>query len=231
MITNVINSKLLVDNKAWSISFLLPKEEWNISDKYHLIKIKDIAEERKGHFNCLADDININYIGLENIEGTTGRLVGFEPRSASDIKSISKIFRKGDILLGRLRPNLNKVFYNDSIQEGVCSTEILVLIPRAEKVNPVYLSALLRTQIVNERIISLVKGASLPRVGIQDLMEMEVPLPDLNLQNQMSKQIMEYYQKLEECYRNILQIPTEIDSMLSEDFLYKSLQTAPCNIK
>lgn len=219
MIINILDKNTFLSNNAWSIQFFLPKEELNISDKYRFVRLKDIVTERKGHTSLEKVENDINYIGLENIESKTGRLIGFEPKMSSDIKSTSKIFSKGDILFGRLRPNLNKVFFNDVIEQGVCSTEILVLIPNRNIVNPQYLAAILRTDIVNQRIISLVKGAALPRVGIQDLLQMEIPLPCMEIQDEIAAKLKKQYAELEECYKLIVDIPIQIDEMISKDFL------------
>lgn len=217
MVVNIVDSETFLLNKAWSIQFFLPQEELNISEDYIMVKMRDIVQERKGRNSY--DEAIINYVGLENIESKTGRLVGFNAKDAKKIKSSSKVIRKGDILFGRLRPNLNKVFYNDIIDEGVCSTEILVLTPNADKVNPIYLAAVLRTEIVNQRIINLVKGAALPRVSIHDLLELEIPLPSLSHQNEIAEKIKGYSQELEECYKRIVNIPGELDQLLSNDFI------------
>ena len=56
----------------------------------------------------------ITYIGLENISQNTGQLVGnVVVDIPTDIKSTKNRFRSGDILYGRLRPNLNKVWLAD----------------------------------------------------------------------------------------------------------------------
>ena len=216
MRVNVVDNETFLLNKAWSIQFFFLQEEINISEDYTMVKMRDIVYERKER-NSYEQAI-INYVGLENIESKTGRLVGFHPEDATEIKSVSKVFKKGDILFGRLRPNLNKVFYNDIIDDGICSNEILVLMPNVDKVNPVYLSAILRTEIVNQRIINLVKGAALPRVSIHDLLDLEIPLPSLFQQNNIAKKIKLYCKELEECYKRIVNIPRELDQMLSNDF-------------
>lgn len=77
-------------------------------------------------------DPNVNsgkvvYIGLENLEKNTGQLTGEIFHEYSSIKSTKAKFKKGDILYGKLRPNLNKVHLSE--YDGICSTDILVLRP------------------------------------------------------------------------------------------------------
>ncbi len=52
----------------------------------------------------------VNYIGLENIESNTSQLVGDIKVNFSEIKSNKSVFRKDDILYGKLRPNLTLKF-------------------------------------------------------------------------------------------------------------------------
>jgi len=45
-----------------------------------------------------------NYVGLENIESNTGKLVNFSVSTGIDIKSTKIAFKKGMVLYGKLRP-------------------------------------------------------------------------------------------------------------------------------
>ena len=62
------------------------------------------------------------YIGLEHIEKDTGRLT--IDVTESTINTIKNKFYTNQILYGKLRPYLNKVYL--ATQSGVCSTDILV---------------------------------------------------------------------------------------------------------
>lgn len=213
MLVNVIDSITLFKEKSWSIMMLFPHDELQVNEDFKLVKLGDLVKERKENMGTEKDG-DLNYVGLENIESGTGRLVNFSPKPASDIKSGSKRFELGDILYGRLRPNLNKVFLNEVISNGRCSTEILVLEPDIKKVNPMYLSELLRTKEMNTRIIDLIKGAALPRVNISDLLALEVPLPKLDKQNDMANMIKKKRIELEEHIRQAEIIPIELNKMI-----------------
>lgn len=66
------------------------------------------------------------YIGLEHINPGSRTLVDMAPSSVS--QSTNGVFAKGDILFGKLRPNLRKVVQVDC--DGFCSTDFLVLRPK-----------------------------------------------------------------------------------------------------
>ena len=67
------------------------------------------------------------YIGLEHIEQQTLSLVGHG--YSSDVGSQKQKFYQGDILFGKLNPNLRKVVVAPF--DGICSTDIWVVKPKA----------------------------------------------------------------------------------------------------
>lgn len=136
----------------------------------------------------------INYIGLENISQDSGRLVGNTVnRDPASIKSLKNVFGPNQILYGKLRPNLNKVWLSD--RDGICSTDIFVLEPKAGEVDPILYSYLLRDHRFNELVMSQVKGAQLPRIGWKSLESILIPLPPLDAQEEIVAEI-EGYQKV-----------------------------------
>ena len=63
------------------------------------------------------------YVGLEHLRSMSPRLAGTSPASVSD--STNGVFESGDILFGKLRPNLRK-----SVQVafgGFCSTDLIIM--------------------------------------------------------------------------------------------------------
>jgi type I restriction enzyme S subunit len=111
-------------------------------------------------------------VALESIESYTGRLI--ETEIESDSNGIT--FEQGDILFGKLRPYLVKVWLAD--RDGESIGDIFVLRP-VELVSPRYLAPLLR----EDKLIALLNGAScgskMPRVGWDFMGGIGVPLPPL----------------------------------------------------
>ena len=137
----------------------------------------------------------INYIGLEHISQSSGHIDGDvnldNPRK---IKSLKNVFQPGDILYGKLRPNLNKVWLSD--RSGICSTDIFVLRP-IDKVGvlPALYARVFRSSLFNRIVMSQIKGAQLPRIGWQSFANIEVPLPPLDVQREIVEEI-EGYQRV-----------------------------------
>ena len=136
----------------------------------------------------------ITYLGLENITQNTGNINGdIVSQDPSNIKSLKNVFKPRDILYGKLRPNLNKVWLAD--RNGICSTDIFVIRGHAGKVEPALYAYLFRTEKFNDAVMSQLKGAQLPRIGWTSFAELQIPLPPLDVQKEIVAEI-EGYQKV-----------------------------------
>lgn len=215
MYYNIISSNILKQANAWSSASFLSCKDIEVNEQYTLFNLGSVATERRKLVNPESFDGKINYAGHENSEASTGRLINFSPKNSAEVKSSCKTFYKGDILYGRLRPTLNKVWLNTMIDEGLCSTEIIVLNPKIDIIEPLYLAELLRTGAINARIIDLIKGAALPHVNVNDLLSIKIPIPDMNAQNELCKSIAAKRNELEIHLKKAQQIPGEIDSLLT----------------
>lgn len=130
----------------------------------------------------------INYIGLGNITSHIGDLGDFSPVKGEQILSSSPTFNQGDILFGRMRPYLNKVWLAEF--DGVCSGEVVVLKPNKQKVDPRFLQTLLLSQVTLNQVLPLQSGTSLPRVSASDILSIKLPIPqDLYKQVEIGDEI------------------------------------------
>ena len=105
----------------------------------------------------------VKFLGLESISSKTGEY----QESIPPLKYKSQVieFRCGDVLYGKLRPNLRKVMVAPF--DGYCSTEILVLRPKV--VSAEILAAILRCDELYFRITQSKSGTVMPRVHERDL--------------------------------------------------------------
>jgi type I restriction enzyme S subunit len=118
------------------------------------------------------------YVGLEHIESRTGRLLrdAEDVTEGSDILSIKTAFKAGDILYGKLRPNLNKVHL--AAQDGICSTDIWVL-RTSESLLPDFALRYLRSPAIYVRAAQLAAGANLPRLSADAFDRLPIRFPTL----------------------------------------------------
>ena len=75
------------------------------------------------------------FIGLEHIEAHTMRLLS--TANTGDVRSSGSYFGRGDVIYGRLRPYLNKVYTTNST--GLASGEFIVF-PSQPNLDNAYLS-------------------------------------------------------------------------------------------
>lgn len=143
---------------------------------------------------------DIYYIGLENIESNTGKIVGNPLTKYSTIKSNKNVYNKGDILYGKLRPNLNKVYLAQ--EDGICSTDILVLRCKDPELNK-YFAYYFRTKKFNDEVVKTVSGQQLPRTKWNLIESIKVAVP------KDKEKVISQIEKIEQA---ILVEQTKIDS-------------------
>lgn len=100
------------------------------------------------------------YVGLEHIDSGSLKLRSLAFGDAS--KGANFIFRPGDILFGKLRPNLKKVAQADV--DDYCSTEILVLRPRSE-IHPRFAAWIMNSEHVLREAEASTEGTRMPRTS------------------------------------------------------------------
>ena len=155
---------------------------------------------------------NFNYIGLENIESNSGMLINFTKKLGENIKSSKFIFRKEDILYGRLRPYLNKVWLAEF--DGICSTDIWVFRSKQDCVLPLVLANILRSKEILMKTSSFMTGSNLPRVRKDYFDSIKIALPPLEIQQKIvekpyavqeyKKKLLDQKQKLQELFESVL---------------------------
>ncbi len=123
------------------------------------------------------------FIGMEHVEAHTMKLLGTVP--AQTMKSSSVHFQPGDVLYGRLRPYLNKVYRPDC--EGLCSAEFIVF-PTTEGVDGKYLQYFLNSNDFVTFATHLNEGDR-PRVDFKQIAPYPFPLPPLPQQRRIVEAI------------------------------------------
>jgi type I restriction enzyme, S subunit len=117
------------------------------------------------------DALHLPYIGMEQVEAHTMRLLGTV--EASSMKSSANRFFPGDVLYGRLRPYLNKVYL--ATFEGICSPEFIVM-PRTAGLAPQYL----RYRLNAHDFVAFARhlnAGDRPRVDFEQISDFTVALP------------------------------------------------------
>lgn len=217
---HALRSNTPVDAIPLTTGLIVPKEkiaangDWNLSgERYRegavaasawpFVRLGDVF--RKGYETVLPESLQgpVTYLGLENISQGTGEIVGtVVVEKPADVRSLKNVFKPRDLLYGKLRPNLNKVWLAD--RKGICSTDILVLEAIEELADAALYSHLFRSRRFNDAVLGLIKGAQLPRIGWSSFAEIPIPLPPLGVQREIVAEI-EGYEKVIKGARAVLE--------------------------
>ncbi len=190
---------------------------------YPCIRLADLIRERKGSLDPQKySNREFYYIGLENVQSLTGDIVGEPTKLGHDIRSRSKIFSSGDILYGRLRPYLNKVYLcSDDIINGICSNEFFVLTPDTARILPNLMRMILTSSLVQDLICKLQSGSALPRIQVADLLNITIPLPPLKDQQALENLIIEQVQYRRKLSRELQELPYTLLNSIERSLLEK----------
>ena len=110
------------------------------------------------------------FIGLENVEGSTGRLIETESEYE---EGIYDVFRKGDVLFSKLRPYLEKAFISDF--DGFCTGEFVIF--RGFEGDKRFLFYFLLSHGFIEIVNASTYGAKMPRASWDYIKNLNMPLP------------------------------------------------------
>lgn len=157
-------------------------------------------------------DQKFNFIGLENIESNTGQLINPKPIAGKFVRSTKTHFQTGDVLYGKLRPYLNKVWLAEC--NGICSTDIWVLRAEESVVLPQLLWSILQQPSIVEKSSASMSGANLPRANKDVFDNIKVAMPPLSEQKRIvaklssvqeyKKQLLDQKAKLKELFDSTL---------------------------
>lgn len=179
------NSYILVGSRYRTNETIASKNNWPV------VKVGDLFELVSDTINPADETGRTVYIGLENIEPSTGRLLGELECEINSIRSAKRVFKKSDILYGRLRPALNKVVYPN--MDGVCSTDIIVLRAKdKDSILPELYSRIFRSVYFNEMVLNGVSGGQLPRVDAKYLLQLPIHNIPIDIQQKMVEELEGY---------------------------------------
>lgn len=175
-------------------------------------KIGEICVLEKGKSQPFEEPTTeFNYIGLEHIISNEGKLVqNWKPTQGQELKSTKNAFIQGNVLYGKLRPYLNKVWLCEF--DGICSTDILVF----KSTHPIILKYSLLSDELVEKTSGLMKGNSLPRIKPKDLLDLTVFYPSEQELDKTQKQIEKIAEKISKLETENEEIPELKEAVLKK---------------
>ena len=152
-------------------------------------------------------------LNLDMVEQQTGRVIEYKYAGEYDLNGSIIQFDTENVLYSKLRPNLNKVVLPE--KDGFSTSELLPLRPDASVLNRDYLAVFLRSDSFVTWAVSKTAGAKMPRLGTKDLMNAEIPVPNIERQ----KEIAEKFKKLEQLISLRKQQLAKLDELVKARFV------------
>lgn len=119
--------------------------------------------------------MDVPYVGLENIQSWTGKLVETNGEDEKRAEGAGNLFADGDVLFGKLRPYLAKALLAQF--SGACSPELLVF--RGEDVESNYLVYYVLSEHFVKIIDSSTYGVKMPRASWDFIGNMPIAIPSI----------------------------------------------------
>ena len=138
-------------------------------------------------------------IDLEDIEKDSGRLINRKFFDGTNVNSSKNIFRRGQVLFGKLRVYLNKVIVAD--EDGYCSSEILPLDFGKNILNR-YAQVVLMSPTFLSYANACSYGTKMPRLGTKAGQLALFPLPPLAEQKRIVARLEEILAEFNELARD-----------------------------
>ena len=162
-------------NRYKRVKWLFGKEI-EIPEEWKLEKLGNICKIRKG--SSISSDL---YIGLEHIGQGNNQIENIG--NANKFTSTKNIFVQDDVLYGKLRPLLNKVWL--ATESGYCSTDILPLIPTSKILSRILLFVLTNHDFL-WYAVGTSAGTKMPRTSWLDMKKFPVVLPSIQEQQKIA---------------------------------------------
>lgn len=206
-------------------------EEWRENKEYELIDkltfpkgwMKSTLGKEFNYGSCKKkspDEIlNQDWVlELEDIEKDNSNILNKITNATRQAQSTKNVFKKGDVLYGKLRPYLNKIVIADG--DGVCTTEIIP-ISSNERICNQYLFYWLKSPYFFNYVNEITYGVNMPRLGTQDGKKAIIVFPPKEEQTQIVQKVETYFALADEIETQV-KAALENVNLLTQSILAKA---------
>lgn len=145
-------------------------------------KLGDVTRNIRRGAKVDAIDPGTSYIGLEHMP--RGSIALSEWGQANELVSNKFIFKQGEFLFGKLRPYFHKV--GIAPVDGVCSTDILVIVPKSSEWYGFILGHISSIELINYTNATST-GTKMPRTNWSEIENYEVAIPPVKFAKEFNE--------------------------------------------
>ena len=130
------------------------------NEKNEFVPLSSLVKQVRKHFKPDQNSPVLPYVGFEHIKSDSIQIK--ECGSSSDVHSNKLFFKSGDILYGKIAPNLKKTALADF--EGVCSSDMIVLRPIDGNLK-ILLCLIMKSNHFANLAVNTISGSTIPRAN------------------------------------------------------------------
>ena len=155
-----------------------------IPEGWGVKKLGDVAQDVRRSVKPETLDPETPYFGLEHLPRRSITLSDWG--RAGDIASTKLLFKRGEILFGKIRPYFHKV--GGAPLDGICSSDTIVIQAKSSEYFPLVLACVSSEQFVNHATQTS-QGTKMPRANWKILVDCPACIPPQNLLSQFNQLI------------------------------------------
>ena len=187
---------------------ILVGERYKVSSidatNYPIVSLRDVCSVNDETYDASKLEKFI-YVDISAIDSQSGSVNYSNIVNGKDAPSRARrIFRKNDILLSTVRPNLKAFAHVDRENtDGCIASTGFAVIRCGDKVNSKFLYYLLFQDLLVEQMVSMMGKGAYPSINQNDVYNLKFPLPPLSVQEEIVSEI-EQYQKIIDGARKVV---------------------------
>ena len=188
-------------NKRYDVFYYQPKytriEESFKKGKYELKELKEVVRFSKETTNPTEEPEKIfRYIEIANVDSKFGKIDSVKEILGKDAPSRArKVLRAGDIVVSTLRESLKSIAIVPKELDGcIGTTGFAVLRPAIDRE---FLYAILRADPIQDLMRRRATGAIMPAIVGNDLKSIKLPIPPIEIQNEIAEEVKRCKEKAE----------------------------------
>ncbi|MCY7998437.1 restriction endonuclease subunit S [Bacillus haynesii] len=184
--------------------------------KWNLKSFEEIAKIDTTMVKNFDNYLEYKYIGIDNIEKNTGRLVNV--KTVGEVKPTSSkyLFTDDHIIYSKIRPYLNKVAIPKF--KGLCSADSYPILADENVTTKEFLTYILRSQLFLNHVNSQSKRTNIPKVNKKQLMDFNTICPPLDLQKDFTNKVKNIELQIEKLNGSMKYIDNIFQSLMQRAF-------------
>lgn len=147
-------------------------------------KLKDIVKITSGLFSQTHTGAEIYYLMARDFDNNFHLKQNIEPRISDSEKLNKHLLTNGDILFAAKGNNLFAAVFEGEVSPAVASSVFLVLRLK-NGIEPHFIAWYLNHPETQKLLWNLSTGSSIPSINKSSLAEVEIPIPDLKIQQKI----------------------------------------------